>query len=84
MVGARDRSSSLGKGCGGIEDSIMPTTLVLTPTAQEAKYWAKKHRTFVASSVSGMLASGCTVSFPSRKCTSLRNTDPAYSFLWIL
>ena len=63
MVGAQDRSGRKNEGHTGAEDSMMPTTLLFTPTAQEAKYWVKRHRTFVASSASGIVASGITVSF---------------------
>jgi len=61
MAGAQDRSSSDGAGKPGVDDSIMPNTLILTSTA--AKYWAKRHRTFVASSASGMLGSLLTVCY---------------------
>ena len=63
MVGARDLSSGSNADDKGSENSVMPTTLLFTPTAEEAKYWAKRHRTFVASSASGMVASGITVGF---------------------
>ena len=62
MVGAQDRSSSKDANNTDLEDSIMPTSLIFTPYAIEAKYWAKRHRTFVASSASSMLATGITVS----------------------
>lgn len=62
MAGAQDRSSSDGVGKRGADDPIMPNTLVLTSNA--AKYWAKRHRTFVASSASGMLGSLLTVLRP--------------------
>ena len=63
MVGVQDRSASRDADITGGGDSIMPSTLIFTPTAEEMKYWAKRHRTFVASSASGMVASGVTVSF---------------------
>jgi len=67
MVGGQDRSSSKDGGNTGVEDSFMPTTLVFTPTAEETKYWVRGHRTFVASSASGMVASGVTVSRRSNR-----------------
>ena len=61
MGEGRDHSSSNDGG----DSPIMPTTLVFTPTAEEAKYWIRGHRTFCASSASGIVASGITVSLES-------------------
>lgn len=59
MAGAQDRSSSndvtksSGKG--------LPTSLTSTSSNEGTKHWAKKHRTFIASSASSMLASASLV-----------------------
>ncbi len=60
MAGAQGLSSSDDAGKPGANDSVMPNTSILT--SRGAKYWAKDHRTLVASSASGMLGSLLTVS----------------------
>lgn len=73
MAGAQGRSSSDGAGKPGANDPIMPNTSILTSTT--AKYWAKEHRTLVASSASGMLGSLLTVS--CHLSLLQEGTDPA-------
>ncbi|KAL6715080.1 hypothetical protein ACLMJK_007341 [Lecanora helva] len=53
MVGSQDPSEKSGNANNTGDDSLIPTTLTFTPTLKEFQYWAKSHRTFVASSASG-------------------------------